>query len=424
MSQATALIDGNNFYVACEQSIDPSLSGQPVIVLSNNDGCIVARSSEARALDIPMGQPYFKIRHKLKQLDVVVRSSNYSLYGDMSQRLMSLLSQHCEQLEIYSIDEAFVQVNRPYSYDLHPWARQLRALVHQNLGLPISIGIGTSKSQAKLANYLAKKVSTQAGIFDLHMTKDQYHWLKAIDIEHVWGIGRQLSKWCRRRGINNAQELRDMPSNELRSKLGVIGIRLQHELRGEACLPIEIVPPQKRETSVSRSFGRPITSLEELHQAVSTYVIRASEKLRRQKQRAGAITVFTRTSTFSQPFYNQSATSQLNTPSNDTAVLLKEALSLTKQIFKPYRLLIKAGVVMQKLQSIEHLQPNLLEQYNTTELQRRELLMQTIDNLNRRYGDGTVNWAICLPSRSWSMRREQLGCISTTQVSEVPIVSA
>ena len=188
MSQAIALIDGNNFYVACEQSLDPSLVGLPVVVLSNNDGCIVARSPEARELGIPMGQPYFKIRYELEKLGVVVRSSNYALYGDMSNRFMKLLAQHSEKIEVYSIDEAFVQINRPPDSNLRPWARQLRALAHQNLGLPIAIGIGASKSQAKLANHLAKTISTKAGIFDLHMVQDQNYWLKTIDIENVWGI--------------------------------------------------------------------------------------------------------------------------------------------------------------------------------------------------------------------------------------------
>ena len=211
MNQATALIDGNNFYVACEQSIDPSISGQPVIVLSNNDGCIIARSPEARLLKIPMGKPYFKVRHELEQLGVVVRSSNYSLYGDMSQRLMNLLKQHSERIEIYSIDEAFAQINRPSNYDRLPWARQLRVLIHQHLGLPIAIGIGATKSQAKLANHLAKTIPKYAGIFDLMATKDQDYWLRAIDVENVWGVGKQLARWCRMRGINNAQQLRDMP---------------------------------------------------------------------------------------------------------------------------------------------------------------------------------------------------------------------
>jgi len=422
MIQAIALIDGNNFYAACEQNIDPSISGRPVVVLSNNDGCIVSRSPEARSLGIKMGQPYFTVRHELKALGVVVRSSNYALYGDMSQRLMNLLEKHCNQLEIYSIDEAFAQISRPPDYDLRPWARQIRALVHQNLGLPISIGIGSSKGQAKLANYLAKTISTYSGVFDLHINKDQESWLKTIDIENVWGIGPKRANWCKTRGINTAQQLRDMPSNELRSKFGVIGIQLQQELRGESCLPIKTTLPQKKQTCVSGSFGRPITNLGELRQAISNHVIRAGEKLRKQNQRAGAITVFTRTSSFSQSFYKQSKTKQLDTPSNDTTILLKEALTLTKQIFQPYCLLIKAGVIMQKLQNTSHLQPNFLGQQSSHELQRSEELMQAIDRLNKHYGRGTISWAICVSNQSWSMRCEQLSCSKTTQVNNLPIV--
>ena len=422
MSRSTALIDGNNFYVACEQAIDPSLLGRPVIVLSNNDGCIVARSPEARELGIPMGQPYFKIRRELEKLGVIARSSNYALYGDMSKRLMSLLSKHCEQIEIYSIDEAFAQINRPPNSDLRPWARQLRALAHQNIGIPIAIGIGASKGQAKLANRLAKTVSTHAGIFDLCLTEDQDYWLKTINIEHIWGIGNQFAKWCRLRGINTAQQLRDMPANQIRSKLGIAGIRLQHELRGEACLPLKTISPQKQQTCVSKSFGRPVTSLEEMHQAVSTHVIRASEKLRRQNQRAAAITVFTCTSAFTQSFYDQSATTQLDMPSNDTSVLLKASLILTQQIFRPYHRLIKAGVIMKKLQSTDCLQLNFLNHYSPEVLKRRERLMQTIDNLNKHYGNDTVKWAAGVSNQSWEMRREQLSCATTTRINELPVV--
>ena len=233
MHQATALIDGNNFYASCEQSLDPALIGRPLVVLSNNDGCIVARSAEARALGIAMGTPYFKARQHLNANNVVVRSSNYALYADMSQRLMSLLEAHCEELEIYSIDEAFGRICRPGNGDLQNWARALRARVRRNLGLPIAIGLGASKGQAKLANRLAKQVPAHAGIFDLGCCNNPDHWLETIAIEDVWGIGRKLARWCRLRGISNARLLRDMPSGELRAKCGVVGLRLQQELAKE-----------------------------------------------------------------------------------------------------------------------------------------------------------------------------------------------
>ncbi len=421
--RAIALIDGNNFYASCEQNIDPSLLGRPVVVLSNNDGCIVARSPEARALGISMGEPYFKSRHKLKRFNVIVRSSNYALYGDMSQRLMRLLAMHCKNIEVYSIDEAFVQIDRPPDQDLLPWAHHLRALVHQSLGLPISIGIGNSKGQAKLANYLAKNISTCAGIFDLNSNRKNKELLKKVNIEEVWGVGHKMSHWCRVRGINTAQELHDINSHELRSKFGIVGVRLLHELRGEVCLPFKVIPSPKEQTCVSRSFGRPVTSLEELRQAVSSHIVLASEKLRRQNQLAGAITVFTHTSPFCHPFYKQSATTQLNTPSNDTGVLLTASWALTKKIFQPYRLLSKAGVIMQKLQSTDYLQVNLLEKHNSSkDLQRRERLMKTIDNLNKRYGNKTINWAVCISSQHWDMRRKHLSHSKTTHIIDLPIV--
>ena len=424
MAQATALIDGNNFYASCEQSLDPSLIGKPVVVLSNNDGCIVARSAEARALGIAMGTPYFKARQELERQNVVVRSSNYALYADMSQRMMSLLEAHCEELEIYSIDEAFGRISRPADGDLQHWARSLRARARRDLGLPIAIGLGASKGQAKLANRLAKQVPGHAGVFDLGRCKDPDGWLETIAIEDVWGIGRKLALWCRVRGVSNARLLRDMPSGELRAKCGVVGLRLQRELRGHACLSLDLAPAPKQETCVSRSFSRPITSLEELRQAVATYVIRAAEKLRKQRQRTAALTVYARTSPFAPGFYSQAASCRLDLPSNDTAVLLAAALPLVSRIFRPHRPLAKAGVLMQHLQGTETLQTHLMVPLSEEEQKRRDTLMHTIDQLNRRYGRGTVQWAACGLHPSWMMRRERLGRIATTRLSDIPLVRA
>ncbi len=424
MTKAIALIDGNNFYASCEKSLDASLINRPVVVLSNNDGCIIARSPEARNLGIPMGQPYFKVHHKLKELGVVVRSSNYALYGDMSQRLMKLIKENCEQIEIYSIDEAFVTLERPSHQDLRPWARQLRESINQSLGIPIAIGIGANKVQAKLANHLAKTIVINTGIFDLTITKDPDSWLENIAIEDVWGIGQKLARWCRIHGVNNARQLRDMPSNKLQSKYGIVGIRLQHELRGKSCLPLSIKPKNKKETCVSRSFGHPITNLEDLSQAIASHAVRAGEKLRQQKQLAGALTVFIRTSPFMPSFYSQSATRKLNNPTNDTTVLLKTALTLTKQIFQPSLHFIKAGVIMQQLQSTNYLQQDLLVSDTPNEQCQRDRLMNTIDKINNHYGNGTVSWAACGLNQQWGMRREQLSHASTTQITQIPIVNA
>ena len=424
MPQATALIDGNNFYASCEQSLDPALIGRPLVVLSNNDGCIVARSAEARALGIAMGTPYFKARQHLNANNVVVRSSNYALYADMSQRLMSLLEAHCEELEIYSIDEAFGRICRPGNGDLQNWGRALRARVRRNLGLPIAIGLGASKGQAKLANRLAKQVPAHAGIFDLGCCNNPDHWLETIAIEDVWGIGRKLARWCRLRGISNARLLRDMPSGELRAKCGVVGLRLQQELRGHACLPLELAPAPKQETCVSRSFSRPVTTVDELRQAIATYVVRAAEKLRKQQQRAASLTIYTRTSPFIPGFYSQAASTRLDLPSNDTAVLLQAALPLVGHIFRPNRQLAKAGVLMQHLQSNDILQTHLMVPMSEEQQQKRDCLMQTIDRINRRYGRGTLQWAGCGLHPSWLMRRGQLSRAATTRLSDLPVVKA
>ncbi|KGG12630.1 MULTISPECIES: Y-family DNA polymerase [Prochlorococcus] len=421
---AIVLIDANNFYAACEQVFDPSLVERPLVILSNNDGCVIARNAKARQLGVLMGQPYFKIRATLERLDVAVRSSNYALYGDMSQRLMTLLKIHCEEIEVYSIDEAFGEINRPPNKNLFPWARQLRANIYQSLGLPISIGIGINKGQAKLANHLAKTITNYAGIFDLENASNKEAFFESIAIEDVWGIGKKLAHWCRIKGIHNARQLRDMPSSELKAKCGVVGIRLQKELQGYTCVPLSVYPSAKQETCVSRSFSKPITKIEELRQAIATYVVRAGEKLRKQNQYAGSITVFTRTSNYTKNFYSQSATRQLYLHSNDTAVLLRVSLDLVERIFCPYHKLIKAGVIMQNLTRNDHLQLHLLKQQKPQKYLQRERLMSVIDHLNQLYGNGTIQWAACGVSRHWEMRRQNLSPAATTRLKDIPIVNA
>jgi nucleotidyltransferase/DNA polymerase involved in DNA repair len=299
MASATVLIDGNNFYASCEAVLDPSVAGRPLVVLSNNDGCIVSRSAEARALGIPMGAPYFKVRRELEHQGVIVRSSNYSLYADMSQRLMATLEGWVEALEVYSIDEAFGHLHRPRTdpgadpgtdpgADLTAWGQALREEVRRHLGLPVAVGIAPTKVLAKIANRVAKRDGVHQGVFDLGAVADPDPWLEAIAIEDVWGIGRKLSRWARLRGIADARALRDMPPGELRRRCGVVGVRLQQELRGHSCLPLVAVAPAKQETCVSRSFSTPVDSLEGLRQAIATYLSRAAEKLRRQRQRAGS----------------------------------------------------------------------------------------------------------------------------------------
>ena len=218
MSKVILQIDGNNFYASCEQMMDPSIKGKGLVVLSNNDGCIIARSSEARKMGIPMGQPYFKLKNKLTQLNINVRSSNYELYGDISNRLMQLLRKSCEELEIYSIDEAFGGIRRPKNKCLYQWGKDLRALVYQNIGIPISIGICETKVLSKISNHLAKKIQNNSGIFDIGIIENKDHYLTQINVDKVWGVGKRMSTWLNVQGITNARELRDMSKHQLKKK--------------------------------------------------------------------------------------------------------------------------------------------------------------------------------------------------------------
>ena len=433
--EAVVLIDGNNFYASCEAVVDPAVLGRPLVVLSNNDGCIVSRSAEARALGIPMGQPYFQVRRQLEGQGVIVRSSNYALYADMSQRLMSVLESWVEALEIYSIDEAFGLLHRPGqgdgagAGDLSAWGHALRRDVRRRLGLPVAVGIAPTKVLAKLANRWAKATPRGGGgplaVFDLGAcpAAQAEAVLAATAIDDVWGIGRKLSRWCRLRGVADARALRDLPSGELRHRCGVVGVRLQQELRGHACLPLELMPSPKRETCVSRSFSRPISDPAQLQQAVATYTARAAEKLRRQGQRAGALTVFVRSNPFNgTSFYANAATVRLPIASDDTAVLLAAARPLATALFRPHKPLHKAGVVLQELSDGAVLQHHLLLPLPPEQQQRRSALMATVDRLNRRYGSGTVQWAACGLNAPWRMRRSRLSRAATTRLADIPTV--
>jgi DNA polymerase V len=426
MAAAIVLIDGNNFYASCEAVLDPAVVGRPLVVLSNNDGCIVSRSAEARALGIPMGAPFFQLRRTLERHGVIVRSSNYALYADMSTRLMASLEAWVEELETYSIDEAFGRLRRPAGDgDLTAWGLALRGELLRQLGLPVAVGIAPTKVLAKIANRIAKREHGRRGVFDLGTVASPDPWLEAVAVEDVWGIGRRLARWCRLRGIADARALRDMPAGELRRRCGVVGLRLQQELRGHACLPLVRAAPAKRETCVSRSFGTPVCSREALQQAVATHLCRAAEKLRRQAQRAGAVTVFVRSSPFDgTQLYSNAATVTLPLASNDTAVLLAAALPLVERLFRPHKPLQKAGVLLQDLQPVDRLQHHLLVPLPEELQRRREVLMATIDRLNRRYGSGTVQWAACGLRPPWRMRRSLLSAAATTRLRDVPVVRA
>ena len=420
--EAIALIDANNFYASCEQSINPHLRNRPVVILSNNDGCIIARSPEARALKIKMGTPYFKEKERLNNLDVAVLSSNYSLYADISKRLMNLLKNYCEEMEIYSIDEAFVSILRPNDKNLYPWARKLRALTYQNLGITLTIGIGENKVRAKVANKLAKNIDYSAGIFDLARTKDENTYFKGISVDKIWGIGKQTSNWLKSKGIRNAQELRDMKENEIFKKLGVVGKRLQLELKGYKCLPIKKSNKPKREIQVSRSFGTPISKLEDLTQALAIYAIKASAKMRSQNLKTSAISVFVRSSKYSSQNYQRSVHRKLINPTDNTNVILKIVVALSKEIYNPEYKLSKAGVLMQDLTNCQYLQKSIINYKSQEDIKKSENLMKTIDSLNKKYNNNAITWAITKKPREWTINRNLSSRTSTTDIRKIPTI--
>ena len=418
--EAIALIDANNFYASCEQSINPHLRNKPVVILSNNDGCIIARSPEAHNLNIKMGIPYFKVKKRLDQLGVAVLSSNYSLYGDMSKRLMNLLKNYCEEIEIYSIDEAFVSISRPNNKDLHPWAREIRSLIYQNLGIAITIGIAENKVRAKIANKLAKSIDSSAGIFDLIRVKNENNYLGDIRVNKIWGIGKQTSHWLQSKGIKNAKELRDMNENEIIKKLGIVGKRLQLELKGYKCLPIEKVKKQKKEIQVSKSFGQPITKLEDLTQALAIYAIKACEKMRHENLQSSIITVFARTSHYSNNTYKKSAHKKLVNATDNTNTILKIVVALSKEIYNPGYKFSKAGVLMQNLTNGKYLQQSLTNYGSQKKLNKSVILMKTIDSLNKRFNHEVITWAITKRPQEWAVRRNLLSQASTTDIKKIP----
>ena len=424
MVSALALIDCNNFYASCEQAFDPLLQGRPVVVLSNNDGCIVARSREARQLGIAMGTPYFKVANQLQSLGVAVRSSNYALYGDMSSRVMACIEARVPELEVYSVDEAFARTPALEPGALLAWGAELRVVVRQQLGLSIAVGMASSKVLAKLANRLAKVDPARAGVFRFPAAAALQPWLEVVPVEDIWGVGQRLARWCRLRGLSTAWALSQADPALVRRQWGVVGLRLQQELRGVSCLPLVQGPSPKRETCVSRSFSQPIQDLQLLRQAVASYVVRAAEKLRQQQQRTACLTVFIRTSPFQSGFYSNSATIKLALASNDTAVLLQAALPLVAQLFRSGYRFHKAGVLLQELQPLEQLQQHLFVSLSPQQQQRRECLMQLVDQLNARFGAGTLQWAATGLQPPWLMRRGHLSPGYTTRIKELPLVQA
>lgn len=417
-----ALVDCNNFYVSCERLMLPKLHGKPVIVLSNNDGCVVARSNEAKALGIAMGVPEFQIRSLIRSHDVQVFSSNYAFYGDMSQRVMEVLEAYSPHLEIYSIDEAFLDCSGVQLKDLGVYAQTIRQTVTQWTGIPVSIGIAETKTLAKVANRLAKRTRELHGVGDLVNSRDRDTILGCFPVEDVWGIGRQSASLLQRYGITTAQQLRDADAHWIRKELGIVGLRIVMELRGQSCLPLEDVPGSRKSLTCARSFGRVIDSLAEMEEAVSSYVSRVGEKLRREQLAASVVTVFLTTNSFTEgPHYCNSLTVPLIRATDSTSDLIRSALQAIRRIYRDGYRYKKAGVTLTGFVPLAEVQTDLFESQENIASKR---LHAVIDRMNAKWGANALYWGSNGTRQRWQSQSHRQSPAYTTDWSALPLVIA
>ena len=382
MSTRLALVDCNNFFCSCERVFDPSLSGVPVVVLSNNDGCIISRSQEAKDWGIPMGAPLHQQQEVIRKHGVRVFSSNYTLYGDMSARVMSILRDAVPAIEVYSIDEAFLEL--PDLMDEEK-ARELRARVLQWTGIPVCIGIGPTKLLAKLSNRHAKKNSLTGGVFDFSACPDPNRLMAATPCDALWGVGKNLAKRLSKLGIENTLQFKNADPAAVRKGLGVIGERLMRELNGISCLELEEMPPDRKGVIASRSFGSPVETLEELEEALANHVARVSAKIRRFGLLATHIEIFLQTNRFRKddPQYNPSTGLTLPTPTASTSELMATARELLQPIYRTGYRYKKTGVMLAHLVPEDEYQPSLFD----APVKGRIDIDKIVDEMNRRMGD-------------------------------------
>ena len=420
MSKSFALVDCNNFYVSCERVFDPSLINKPVVVLSNNDGCIISRSNEAKLLNIPMGAPLHLYKNIINSNKVKVYSSNYPLYGDMSNRVMTSLMELSSELEIYSIDEAFLKINEQDHSDIEYDILQMRKNILTWTGIPVSIGLGPTKTLAKIANSIAKK--SQSGVFNLDTEDKQIRILKNINVEEIWGISRRWGSKLRMIGIGTALELRNVSANRIRQYLGVVVQRIVYELRGISCLDLDKILPKKN-IMCSRSFGNPLNSKATIKDFITEYSIRAAEKARQQNSRAQGIYIFLRTNRFKkEKQYNSGIMFGLNFPCCDTSVIIKLALKAIDQIYQPGYSYHKAGIMMLDLIPSDIHQKDLFQNTNYSLSDER---MKVIDFLNKKFGSGIIahGKVRSKDKNKWKSRSFYLSPRYTTQWDELPHVN-
>ncbi|MDX1775620.1 MAG: Y-family DNA polymerase [Desulfobulbales bacterium] len=421
-SEMFGLIDCNNFYASCERLFRPDLANRPVVVLSNNDGCIIARSNEAKALGIGMGAPYFKQEALIRAHGVVVFSSNYPLYGDVSQRVMDVLMGLEPDVEIYSIDEAFIRLPAGKHGDPESRARFLKTAVQRQTGIPVSIGLGPTKTLAKIANRFAKKDPRAAGIFAVRDTQDLDSLLATVAVGNIWGIGRRHAARLQKQNINTALELKNRADTWIRKQLTVTGLRTVMELRGIPCISLEKAGPAKQSICTSRSFGQPVHALTDLREAVATYASQAAYKLRSEGLRTTVVDVFIRTNSFKkdEPQYCNRRTVILPAPTAHTAALIKTALTSLKAIYRPGYRYQKAGILLNGLVPESHDQLHLFH----AAAPGSTALMKAVDKINRRWGRDTIQFAAAGLAKKWHFRQMKKSPAYTTRWPEIPTVKA
>jgi DNA polymerase V len=411
-----ALVDCNNFYVSCERAFNPSLNGKPVIVLSNNDGCAVARSEEAKRY-VGMGAPIFKLMDVVKKHNIHLYSSNYTLYADMSHRVKEVLSDFSPNIEPYSIDESFLLFSGGKKTDLNEYGIEMRSKVLQWTGIPTSVGIGPTKTLAKIANKIAKKNKMCQGVLDITNHPRIKDFLASVEVDDVWGVGWEYAKLLKRNGINTALDLRNTNETWIRKKMTVQGLRTVLELRGIPCIELEETVPDKKQIVNSRSFGKDLDKYQDVSEAIASYASRAAEKLRKQDSISGHISVWIQTNGFKDdPQYSNSISCRLPEPTSYTPLLIKYALHLLKKIYKRGYKYKKAGVMLMDLVPAENTQFNLFTKIDHS---RNAKLMEAFDKINSSWGSQTIRSAASGVARPWAMKRSRISPEYTTCWDEI-----
>jgi DNA polymerase V len=418
--QQLALVDCNNFYCSCERVFRPDLKTTPLVVLSNNDGCAVSRSAEAKALGIKMGVPWFQVKDFAEEHGVLAFSSNYALYADMSNRVMSILSAYSPRTEVYSIDECFVDLTGIQK--LRDVTYGMRERVGQWTGIPVCVGVGATKTLAKMANHIAKTHPRSKGVFNFNdlTVEQQEKLLKRIPVDEVWGVGRRLSKRLVTHEVSTAYDLKVANTSALRADFGVVMERTQRELQGISCIELEDAPSPKKQMLRSRSFGKPVVDLHVMQDALSVFTTSAVQALREQNSTTSFIQVFMSTSRYraNQPQYNPSMCVPLPQATNDTQVVLRWVAHVTERLWKDGFAYAKAGVMLGELAPESNQQFDLLEPRNGS----NSNLMKAIDSLNNRFGKGCVRVSTGGLFDQWGMKQERKSHAFTTSWSDIPVV--